>query len=134
MSPPLPLQKCRFPEIYFVLTSLQEEEKPKPQSFSQREVYAPPRTSTRSTPSKLGYFPLERTVRDLFLYPFDGDNSVVVTTSDAYRLNNGQWLNDSVMDFYFRYLHNQLDEKLKSRVHIFNTFFYRRLNHKTAGM
>ena len=43
------------------------------------------------------------------------------------RLDEGEFLNDSLMDFYLRYLYEGLPEHIKPRVHIFSTFFYARL-------
>ncbi|KAJ1982586.1 hypothetical protein H4R35_000212 [Dimargaris xerosporica] len=66
----------------------------------------------------------------LFIYPFSGIKSVTVTTHDLYRLNDGEYLNDSVIEFYLKYLQERLvatNPELAANVHIFNTFFYPQL-------
>ncbi|KAJ1973494.1 hypothetical protein H4R34_005058, partial [Dimargaris verticillata] len=66
----------------------------------------------------------------LFIYPFSGVKSVTVTTHDLYRLNDGEYLNDSVIEFYLKYLQERLvatNPELAADVHIFNTFFYPQL-------
>ncbi|KAI8871494.1 hypothetical protein GQ42DRAFT_115510, partial [Ramicandelaber brevisporus] len=62
----------------------------------------------------------------LFFYPFDHHHGVTVTTHDLYRLNPGQFLNDTLLDFYFKYLVHEKFPEFSKRVHIFTPFFYKR--------
>jgi len=54
--------------------------------------------------------------------PSDG---IEVTTHDYDSLNKGKWLNDTIVDFYLRYI---LSTKMdRAKFHLFNPFFYTRL-------
>uniref|UniRef100_A0A8C3FWZ2 SUMO specific peptidase 6a n=1 Tax=Cyclopterus lumpus TaxID=8103 RepID=A0A8C3FWZ2_CYCLU len=54
-----------------------------------------------------------------------------VTNEDLHCLNDGEFLNDVIIDFYLKYL---VLEKLKKddaqRIHVFSSFFYKRLNQR----
>uniref|UniRef100_A0A674EFU2 SUMO specific peptidase 6 n=1 Tax=Salmo trutta TaxID=8032 RepID=A0A674EFU2_SALTR len=54
-----------------------------------------------------------------------------VTNEDLHCLNDGEFLNDVIIDFYLKYL---VLEKLKKedsqRSHVFSSFFYKRLNQR----
>nr|XP_040016639.1 sentrin-specific protease 6 isoform X3 [Gasterosteus aculeatus aculeatus] len=54
-----------------------------------------------------------------------------VTNEDLHCLNEGEFLNDVIIDFYLKYL---VLEKLKKedaqRIHVFSSFFYKRLNQR----
>ncbi|KAJ3048041.1 hypothetical protein HK097_010934 [Rhizophlyctis rosea] len=72
-----------------------------------------------------------------FVYPADGKNSVAVTAEDYLRLQDGEFLNDTVIEFYIKYL---LNEKIKNEFparveesHFFNSFFYEQLQRKEGG-
>ena len=62
-------------------------------------------------------------------YPPTGSSSVSVTMEDYYCLEDESFLNDSVIDFYFKWLQfsGKLSEPDRERTHIFSTFFYKRL-------
>ena len=58
----------------------------------------------------------------------DGADRFSVTTEDYTCLGDDQLLNDSIIDFYLRYVFStKLDERQKARVHVFSSFFYQRL-------
>ncbi|KAL1915273.1 uncharacterized protein VTP21DRAFT_7549 [Calcarisporiella thermophila] len=66
----------------------------------------------------------------LFTYPFTGFGGVTLTQEDAGRLNDGEFLNDNIIEFYLGWFREKLEKqnkKLADKVHIFNSFFYRRL-------
>ncbi|KAK9702175.1 hypothetical protein K7432_011381 [Basidiobolus ranarum] len=90
-----------------------------------------PRRSTRITKqTKCSPKPLSQ---DLFVYPFTGVNSITITGDDVYRLSDGEFLNDNLVEFYLKYFQNQLIESnptLAEQVHFFNPFFYKRLTQK----
>ncbi|KND03823.1 hypothetical protein, variant [Spizellomyces punctatus DAOM BR117] len=68
---------------------------------------------------------------ELFRYPPQGKNSVSVRQEDYDRLDDGEFLNDVVIEFYLKHLMASLgDEVLRDQVHIFNSFFYEQLAHK----
>ena len=61
-------------------------------------------------------------------YPPVGSSSVSVTTEDYYCLEDESFLNDVVIDFYFKWLQfAKIPPADRDRTHIFSTFFYKRL-------
>ena len=84
------------------------------------------------------------------MYPFSGTGAVNVTRGDLKRLDPGQYLNDTIIEFGLKCvdLHHSLgcplltlcrvwlDElrknqpELAEQVHVFNSFFYKKLNSK----
>lgn len=68
----------------------------------------------------------------LMVYPPPpAKGGILVTNEDLHCLNDGEFLNDVIIDFYLKYL---VLEKLKKeeaqRIHIFSSFFYKRLNQR----
>ncbi|EPY53440.1 SUMO deconjugating cysteine peptidase Ulp2 [Schizosaccharomyces cryophilus OY26] len=66
----------------------------------------------------------------LLIYPFTGTNTIAVNNTDLVRLNDGEFLNDTIVDFYLRYLYCKLEKEspsLAQSTHIFNSFFFSRL-------
>ncbi|KAJ1960767.1 hypothetical protein IWQ62_004103 [Dispira parvispora] len=73
--------------------------------------------------------------RPLFVFPFSGVKSVTITTADVPRLDAGEYLNDSIIEFYLKFLQVNLrrdNPELADQIHIFNTFFYPQLTAKSA--
>ncbi|ORX88349.1 cysteine proteinase [Basidiobolus meristosporus CBS 931.73] len=90
-----------------------------------------PRRSTRIT-NRVQSSPKPLS-QDLFVYPFTGVNSITITGDDVFRLSEGEFLNDNLVEFYLKYFQNQLIESnptLADQVHFFNPFFYKRLTQK----
>ena len=71
----------------------------------------------------------------MFSYPFHGGRGVVtVRMSDAERLNEGEFLNDTIIEFYLKYLYLQkLSSNTRKITHFFNSFFYQQLTSKVKG-
>jgi hypothetical protein len=89
----------------------------------QTDIVYPPRI-TRSGSS------LTKEVMDDFSYPFEGKHSVWLTKTDYARLEPNEFLNDTLIEFYLTYLcmtydFKELDDK--KRIHVFSTFFYKKL-------
>uniref|UniRef100_A0A3P8RKI7 Sentrin-specific protease 6 n=1 Tax=Amphiprion percula TaxID=161767 RepID=A0A3P8RKI7_AMPPE len=68
----------------------------------------------------------------LMVYPPPpAKGGITVTNEDLHCLNDGEFLNDVIIDFYLKYL---VLEKLKKedaqRIHVFSSFFYKRLNQR----
>ncbi|XP_057373751.1 sentrin-specific protease 6-like [Daphnia carinata] len=65
----------------------------------------------------------------------DGPDRFSVTTEDYTCLNQDNLLNDSIIDFYVKYVFStKLDDSLKGRCHVFSSFFYQRLTTPPARM
>lgn len=65
----------------------------------------------------------------------DGPDRFSVTTEDYACLNQDNLLNDSIIDFYVKYVFStKLDDSLKRRCHVFSSFFYQRLTTHPAKM
>ena len=62
-------------------------------------------------------------------FPPTGSSSVSVTTEDYYCLEEESFLNDTTIDFYFKWLQfSILKPEDRDRTHIFSTFFYKVIN------
>ena len=67
------------------------------------------------------------------MYPNeDCKDAITLTNDDVWRLGNEEFLNDSLVDYYLKYIVKTLEDspegKAKlSRCHFFNSFFYKRL-------
>lgn len=67
----------------------------------------------------------------LFEYPHDGNSTkgtITFTQHDLLKLKPPQYLNDTVISFFMQYyLDKNVSQETKSRVHIFNSFFFAKL-------
>jgi len=66
---------------------------------------------------------------EILVYPKKdrSHGAVTLTMSDVSRLQPGVYLNDNLLDFYLQYLYlEKWDESLRKRVHLFNTFFFKK--------
>ncbi|CAN6660030.1 hypothetical protein TRVA0_032S00386 [Trichomonascus vanleenenianus] len=63
-------------------------------------------------------------------YKFADNKSVEITLDDFNRLDEGEFLNDTMINFFFK-LVVQNQSNLDGNVHLFNTYFYERL--RTSG-
>ncbi|KAK8846833.1 hypothetical protein IAR55_005921 [Kwoniella newhampshirensis] len=66
-----------------------------------------------------------------FPYPPKGKADVNITHGDAQRLQEGEFLNDTLLEFGLRHVMDQLDEEMRRTVHLFNSFFYDKLSNKS---
>ncbi|XP_072359423.1 sentrin-specific protease 6 isoform X2 [Scyliorhinus torazame] len=92
------------------------------------------RNTTLSSDDSLGTSHTSFTgpIEKLIVYPPPpSKGGISVTNEDLYCLKEGEFLNDVIIDFYLKYL---VLEKIKQqdadRVHIFSSFFYKRLNQR----
>ncbi|CAF3354404.1 unnamed protein product [Rotaria sp. Silwood1] len=54
-----------------------------------------------------------------------------LSSEDLHCLNEGEYLNDNIIDFYLQYIyHEKLSEEDRKRTYLFNSFFYTRLTQK----
>ncbi|ORY07705.1 hypothetical protein K493DRAFT_174188, partial [Basidiobolus meristosporus CBS 931.73] len=73
----------------------------------------------------------------LLHYPLNHTNSLAITKDDLSRLTKGEFFNDTLIEFYMRYLYDQLVEsnnRLSAKIHFFNPFFYHRLTRRTRNI
>lgn len=68
-------------------------------------------------------------IKQLLIYP-PGKGGLPINTEDYLCLAQDQFLNDVIIDFYLKYLVLQLPEQQQNKVHVFSTFFYKRLTTK----
>ncbi|XP_034153136.1 sentrin-specific protease 6 isoform X1 [Esox lucius] len=75
-------------------------------------------------------------VRKLILYPPPpARGGISVTNEDLHCLNDGEFLNDVIIDFYLKYLMLAvLKEEDSSRTHMFSSFFYKCLSQTEQGV
>ncbi|KAI0647692.1 hypothetical protein C8Q79DRAFT_906682, partial [Trametes meyenii] len=69
----------------------------------------------------------------VLVYPPSGTGAVNITRGDLKRLDSGQYLNDTLIEFGLKvWLNNLRAEQpvLAEQVHVFNSFFYKKLNAK----
>ncbi|KAJ2356231.1 hypothetical protein GGF43_002200 [Coemansia sp. RSA 2618] len=71
-----------------------------------------------------------------FSYPRDGIKPISVTGSDICRLYKGEFLNDTILEFYVRYIDENLrssNPSLHEQCFFFNTFFFKKLSHRNKA-
>ncbi|KAH6987603.1 hypothetical protein BKA56DRAFT_669225 [Ilyonectria sp. MPI-CAGE-AT-0026] len=64
------------------------------------------------------------------VFPATGKDRATVDRDDISRLDEGEFLNDNLISFYFRYLQTRLQAErpdVLQKVHFFNTFFFAKL-------
>ncbi|XP_069091756.1 sentrin-specific protease 6 isoform X3 [Pleurodeles waltl] len=67
----------------------------------------------------------------LIVYPPPpAKGGISVTNEDLHCLNEGEFLNDVIIDFYLKYLVLEKLRKDADRIHMFSSFFYKRLNQR----
>ncbi|XP_018569684.1 uncharacterized protein LOC108909755 isoform X2 [Anoplophora glabripennis] len=69
-------------------------------------------------------------VKQLLTYPPEGRGRITINTEDYLCLAQDQFLNDVIIDFYLKFLVENLPNDQKQKVHVFSTFFYKRLTTK----
>ena len=72
---------------------------------------------------------IEQDTRTLLVYPPDSSQgSITLSYADLECLKPEEFLNDSIIDFYLKYIHHEIiTEPLRVKTHLFNTFFYKAL-------
>lgn len=87
-----------------------------PTKRKDRELYIEPQ-----------YVAQPKTNDELFKFPVGDKFAISVREHDLHRLHPGEFLNDTVIEFYIKYL--QIEYSLK-KVKIFNSYFYNNLTSK----
>jgi sentrin-specific protease 7 len=57
----------------------------------------------------------------------DGAGGIEVTTRSYDSLNAGAWVDDTIIEFYLRYVLSSKTEPDRAKCHVFNPFFYQKL-------
>ncbi|XP_016986784.1 ubiquitin-like-specific protease 1D [Drosophila rhopaloa] len=71
----------------------------------------------------------------LLIYPPTGTGGLCINMKDYVCLSSGTYLNDIIIDFYLLWLKNTvIPEAQRDRIHIFSTFFHKRLTTLTRPM
>lgn len=89
------------------------------------------------SPPPIRINPVLRKYAGSFMTPyrfiFKDTKGLDVTPDDAKRLEEGEFLNDTLINFYLKYFHQVMSEQYKevgNSIHIFNSFFYEKLSPK----
>lgn len=86
-----------------------------------------PKELTQSALYNMG---LLNEVQTILTYPPEGRGRISINTEDYMCLASDQFLNDVIIDFYLKYLVDNLSTEEQEKVHVFSTFFYKRLTTK----
>ncbi|XP_028802157.1 probable ubiquitin-like-specific protease 2B [Neltuma alba] len=73
------------------------------------------------------YFPNFDVPFDEVIYPKGDPDAVSLSKRDVDLLQPDTFINDTIIDFYIKYLKNQIKDEEKHRFHFFNSFFFRKL-------
>lgn len=67
-------------------------------------------------------------VTTILTYPRSGKGAICITAKDYECLASEEYLNDIIIDFYFKYIYREkLTPEQQARTHIFSSFFYTKL-------
>uniref|UniRef100_A0A8C6TYB7 Ubiquitin-like protease family profile domain-containing protein n=1 Tax=Neogobius melanostomus TaxID=47308 RepID=A0A8C6TYB7_9GOBI len=92
----------------------------KPEAFESDDETSEIQTTFTGPALKLMVYP-----------PPPATGGIAVTTEDLHCLNDGEFLNDVIIDFYLKYLVlERLKKEDAQRIHVFSSFFYKRLNQR----
>lgn len=82
-----------------------------------------------SSPPHMGF---SGPVENLITFPPPpAKGGITITNEDFYCLNEGEFLNDVIIDFFLKYLViEKLSENDRQRTHVFSSFFYKRLTQR----
>lgn len=113
-----------------------------PKDHATRSVISETRMKLRNATTQLQFFEDEDEEGDthnvfvgpiekLIVYPPPpAKGGISVTNEDLHCLNEGEFLNDVIIDFYLKYLVLEKLREKADKIHIFSSFFYKRLNQR----
>ncbi|KAL0575293.1 hypothetical protein V5O48_006670 [Marasmius crinis-equi] len=93
------------------------------------------RRSSRNGAQAKRKTPVEDPEEVILSYPPFTTGAVNITNGDLSRLQPNEYLNDTVIEFGLKLWHKELEQSnatLAEQVHIFNSFFYKKLNKKNV--
>ncbi|XVF39637.1 hypothetical protein PTKIN_Ptkin01aG0049700 [Pterospermum kingtungense] len=73
------------------------------------------------------YFPYFDEAFEEVIYPKGDRDAVSIGKRDVDLLQPETFVNDTIIDFYIKYLTNQIQPEKRQRFHFFNSFFFRKL-------
>ncbi|KAL5705402.1 Ulp1 peptidase [Ranunculus cassubicifolius] len=73
------------------------------------------------------YFPIFDDQFEDVIYPKGDPDAVSISKRDVELLQPETFVNDTIIDFYIKYLKNKMSPEEGSRFHFFNSFFFRKL-------
>ncbi|KIR57672.1 peptidase [Cryptococcus bacillisporus CA1873] len=68
-----------------------------------------------------------------FCYPPTEKAAVSITQGDKFRVEVGEFLNDTLLEFGLRHVLSQVTDARREETHVFNSFFYGKLSNKSKG-
>ncbi|KAB2045151.1 hypothetical protein ES319_D01G140800v1 [Gossypium barbadense] len=79
------------------------------------------------SPVRESYFPNFDEPFEEVIYPKGDFDAVSISKRDVELLQPETFINDTIIDFYTKYLKNQIQPEERQRFHFFNSFFFRKL-------
>ncbi|KAE9595063.1 putative Ulp1 peptidase [Lupinus albus] len=73
------------------------------------------------------YFPIFDEAFDEVIYPKGEPDAISISKRDVELLRPETFINDTIIDFYIKYLKNKIPDREQDRFHFFNCFFFRKL-------
>ncbi|XP_064617471.1 sentrin-specific protease 6-like [Liolophura sinensis] len=126
---------CDQAQNVLVQTSIQDSSKrPKNTAATAKSQEAPKEEAGQCAADPKVMCP--GTVEKLFTYrPVSERGGISISTEDLFCLREGEFLNDVIIDFYLKYLVNEvLSEEDRNRTYVFSSFFYKRLTQRQGRL
>ncbi|KAF7138762.1 hypothetical protein RHSIM_Rhsim07G0211800 [Rhododendron simsii] len=76
---------------------------------------------------KKSYLPIFDEPFEEVVYPKGDSDAVTISKQDVDLLQPDTFVNDTIIDFYIKYLKNEIQPSERHRFHFFNSFFFRKL-------
>ncbi|XP_066460796.1 sentrin-specific protease 6 isoform X3 [Eleutherodactylus coqui] len=123
-------------------TNHAQESPSTPKDHVTRSVTSETRMKLRNSTAHLKFFDddeEEGETHNVFIGPIEklivyppppAKGGISVTNEDLHCLNEGEFLNDVIIDFYLKYLVLEKLREKADKIHIFSSFFYKRLNQR----